>query len=193
MQTTRESGKCRTKTLFGLLVLALMAGQAIAQNQVSGSARSRRLVLVSIPDRKLVVLENQVIASFAIAVGAAKNPSPTGEFQIINRLTNPTYYHPHTVIPAGKHNPLGTRWIGLSKNGYGIHGTNVPKSVGRAASHGCIRLRNRDVEQLFSIIRVGDRVEIHGERDEKIARWFGSGNQNEVASTTTVVLETGGQ
>jgi lipoprotein-anchoring transpeptidase ErfK/SrfK len=193
MQTNSESGRWQSKIVFGLVTL-LIAGQAAAQSLLSARSGPARVVLVSIPDRKLVVLENeQLIASFRITVGAPETPSPTGEFQVVNRLTYPTYYHPGTVIPAGKNNPLGTRWIGLSKNGYGIHGTNVPKSVGRAASHGCIRLRNRDVEQLFSIIRVGDRVEIHGERNERIALWFGSRNQNEVANTTTVVLERGGQ
>ena len=64
------------------------------------------------------------------------------------------------VIPPGKANPLGTRWIGLSRKGYGIHGTNNPRSIGRRASHGCIRMRNRDVEELFEMVAVGDRVEI---------------------------------
>ena len=193
MHTNRESG-WRSRTLFGLSIL-IIATQALAQSAtLAVSGQPHRVVLVSIPDRKLIVVSNEeVIATFPVAVGAAKTPSPTGEFQIINRLNNPTYYHPGTVIPGGKDNPLGTRWIGLSKNGYGIHGTNVPKSVGRAASHGCIRLRNRDIEQLFSIVRVGDRVEIHGERDDQVARWFGSEDQNQIASTATVALESAGQ
>jgi lipoprotein-anchoring transpeptidase ErfK/SrfK len=76
------------------------------------------------------------------------------------------------VIPAGKDNPVGTRWLGLSQKGYGIHGTNAPKSVGHAASHGCIRLRNRDVERLFTMLQVGDVVQIRGERDDEIAQIF---------------------
>jgi lipoprotein-anchoring transpeptidase ErfK/SrfK len=67
------------------------------------------------------------------------------------------------VVPPGKGNPLGTRWIGISKKGYGIHGTNSPKSIGRAASLGCIRLRNEDVEELFEMVSVGDAVELRGE------------------------------
>src|SRR5208282_5051819 len=103
------------------------------------------------------------------------SPSPTGEFQIVSRVSNPTYYHPGKVIPTGKDNPLGTRWLGLSQSGYGIHGTNAPKSVGHAASHGCIRLRNRDMEQSFTMLQVGDTVVIRGERDEQVARVFGGG------------------
>ena len=139
-------------------------------------------MLVSIPDRKLAVLEDgNVIATFPVAVGAAASPSPTGEFQIVSRVANPTYYRPGTVIPSGKDNPVGTRWVGLSQKGYGIHGTNAPRSVGHAASHGCIRLRNRDMEKLFTMLRVGDVVQIRGERDEQVAQIFGSG-----ADDTTV-------
>ena len=133
-----------------------------------------RVVLVSLVDRQLVVIDGgNVIARFDVAVGAAESRSPVGQFRIVNRVSNPTYYHPGSVIPSGKNNPIGTRWVGLSQKGYGIHGTNVPRSIGHAASHGCIRLRNRDMERLFTLVRVGDVVEIHGERDEQVAQVFG--------------------
>lgn len=146
---------------------------AIANPGAADDAGAIRYVVVSIPDRKLAVVESGIVkATFPVAVGAAITPSPTGEFVILSRVANPTYYRPGLVIPAGKDNPVGTRWLGLSRKGYGIHGTNVPASVGRAASHGCIRLRNRDMERLFTMLRVGDRVEIHGDRDEQVARLF---------------------
>ena len=159
-----------------LALLAFSAIPTVAQNPTSTTpARNARVVLVSIADRKLAVTEGgNVVAKFEIAVGAAVSPSPTGEFTIVSRVSNPTYYHTGTVIPSGKDNPVGTRWIGLSKKGYGIHGTNVPRSIGHAASHGCIRLRNRDMEQLFTLLRVGDLVQIHGERDEQVAQVFGT-------------------
>ena len=78
------------------------------------------------------------------------------------------------VVPPGKANPLGTRWLGLSKKGYGIHGTNAPGSIGRNASHGCIRMRNRDVEELFELVAVGDMVELVGERTPETERIFGT-------------------
>lgn len=135
---------------------------------------SSRVVLVSLVDRKLAVIQDGVvIATFQVAVGTEVTPTPTGEFKIVSRVQNPTYYHPGNVIPAGKNNPLGTRWLGLSEKGYGVHGTNAPRSIGRAASHGCIRLRNRDMEKLFTQVRVGDTVKIRGERDEEVARIFG--------------------
>jgi lipoprotein-anchoring transpeptidase ErfK/SrfK len=171
----------RTKTgerlLLGLVVIltsAAMAQSAARTGKESPSQRTPRQVLVSIPDRKLAVLEaGKVIRTFSVSVGAALSPSPTGEFQIINRLANPTYYHPGTVIPPGEGNPIGPRWIGLSQKGFGIHGTNQPRSIGHAASHGCIRLNNRDVVRLFQMVGVGDTVSIRSERDPQIAQIFG--------------------
>ena len=104
---------------------------------------------------------------YSVAVGAAVSPSPSGTLKIVNKVIGPTYYHQGKVIPPGKSNPLGDRWMGLSQKGYGIHGTNVPSSIGKAASHGCIRMGKHDVEELFNLARVGDAVEIHGERDAK--------------------------
>ena len=139
-------------------------------------ARRPSTVIVSIPDRKLAVIrEGRIRRVFVVSVGAAQSPSPTGTFQITNRLTNPAYYHPGVVVPAGLNNPLGPRWLGLNKKSYGIHGTNVPRSIGKAASHGCIRLRNADVVELYSMLAVGDTVEIHGERDATTERAFPTG------------------
>jgi lipoprotein-anchoring transpeptidase ErfK/SrfK len=132
-----------------------------------------RRVIVSIPDRKLALIDNdEIISVFPVAVGAAATPSPTGTFTVVNRIPNPTYYAPGKVIGPGAANPLGTRWIGLNQKGYGIHGTDQPRSIGLARSHGCIRLRNGDVEQLFERLRPGDIVELHAERTPETARLF---------------------
>ena len=169
---TREENRSPSRLVLALIVA--LASTAYAQSNDAAGARARRQVIVSVPDRKLAVLENGVVLrTFAVAVGAAVSPSPTGEFAIVNRLTEPIYYHTGVVIPAGPGNPLGPRWVGLSKPGYGIHGTNAPGSIGKAASHGCIRLRNRDIVQFFTMVNIGDTVEIHGERDEQIAEIFG--------------------
>lgn len=166
------------------------AGPLAAPNQV----RPSRLVVVSIPDRKLVVVEGETaLATFSVAVGAARTPSPSGSFVIVSRVTNPTYYRRGLVIPTGQDNPVGTRWLGLSLKGYGIHGTNAPWSVGRAASHGCIRLRNREMERLFSMLQIGDRVEIHGERDEKVARFFNQVPAPQIVAAAQSAPAAGGQ
>jgi lipoprotein-anchoring transpeptidase ErfK/SrfK len=157
-----------------------------AQNatQAAQPARPRREVLVSIPDLRLAVIEQgNVIAYFPVAVGAEVSPSPQGEFEIVSRVANPKYYHNGVVMEAGRGNPVGTRWMGLNVKGYGIHGTNAPGSIGHATSHGCIRLRNRDVERLYTLLRVGDMVRIRGERDEEIASVFGGGGQRAVRET----------
>jgi L,D-transpeptidase ErfK/SrfK len=106
-------------------------------------------------------------------VGADATPSPAGDFTVIERVTHPTWYGPHKVVPPGKSNPLGPRWIGLSRKGYGIHGTSNPRSIGHAASHGCIRMNNSDVEELFGLVAVGDTVELVAEPTGEVARIFG--------------------
>ena len=189
------NGKTTTKRAFLAMLAIILALPACAQNaQLSKTDLARRVALVSIPGRKLAVIEgDDVIATFPIAVGAAVSPSPAGEFQIVSRVSNPTYYHAGKVIPSGKNNPLGTRWLGLSQKGYGIHGTNAPKSVGHAASHGCIRLRNRDMEHLFTMLRVGDAVVILGERDEQAARVFGGSTNDATVADAQVAPLAGGQ
>ncbi len=173
MAWAQQSGAIRKWGWLVPTLLALINPPMFAQRQGPSSARTRvnRQVVVSVPDRKLAVVEGEgVLRVFPIAVGAASNPSPTGNFEVAKRLERPTYYR---LVPPGKDNPLGPRWIGLNAKGYGIHGTNVPGSVGKAVSHGCIRLRNRDIVQLFAMVEVCDTVEIHGERDEVVARLFG--------------------
>jgi lipoprotein-anchoring transpeptidase ErfK/SrfK len=120
-----------------------------------------RRIVISIADRKLVLLEGErVVKVYDTAVGKPSTPTPEGEFEVVNRIPHPTYFGKSRPVPPGKSNPLGTRWLGLSKAGYGIHGTNAPASIGTAASKGCIRMNNRDVEELFPLIQVGVRVEI---------------------------------
>ena len=181
-----------------LLTLAIVSRET-ANPQVSNpnvATRPHRQILVSIPDRKLAVIEQgKLIRSFPVSVGASISPSPTGEFTIVHRLANPTYYHPGVVIPPGSDNPIGPRWIGLSQHGYGIHGTNQPESIGHAASHGCIRLRNRDIKQLFDMVRVGDVVQIRGERDQQTAEIFGGSAESTatLAEASPATLNATGQ
>lgn len=173
-----EANRRTRTTLAGALILALLAASRAAAEPARTEtattvASPARLLIVSIPDRKLAVIEDgEVVAVFPVAVGKPATPSPVGTFTIVNRLANPTYYAPGVVIGPGSANPLGTRWIGLSQKGYGIHGTDVPGSIGAAKSHGCIRLRNADVERLFERVRTGDVVELHAERTPELARLF---------------------
>jgi lipoprotein-anchoring transpeptidase ErfK/SrfK len=133
----------------------------------------KRLIVVSIADRKLALLEDgRLVKTYPIAVGAESTPSPDGDFVIVNHAVDPVYRHGEKEIAPGKDNPLGSRWMGLSLKGYGIHGTNVQSSVGKAASHGCFRMRKKDVEELYTLVHVGDAVTIRRERDAMIAQVF---------------------
>jgi len=152
--------------------MLIAAAEAMAQNNQS---RVPRRIVVSIPDRKMAVMESdRVVRIFPVAVGATRTPSPTGVHHIISHVTDPTWYTKGRIVPPGKSNPLGTRWMGLSLKGYGIHGTNRPSSIGHNASHGCIRMRNHDVEEVFEIMAVGDTVELVNKRTEEVTRIFGS-------------------
>lgn len=161
-----------TALVIGATLTSIRASAADAVPSAGTLVPTRR-VIVSIPDRRLILLENDAIVhDFPVAVGAPSTPSPTGTFTVMNRIPSPTYYHPGKVVPPGPRNPLGTRWIGLNQKGYGIHGTDDPGSVGHAKSHGCIRLRNADVERLFERLRPGDVVELHAERPPELAELF---------------------
>jgi lipoprotein-anchoring transpeptidase ErfK/SrfK len=169
-----------------VVILAARAAQAAdqqTQEQVQQSTASSpatagtvtREIVVSLEDRKLALVENgQVVKVYPVAVGKPSTPSPTGTFSIARRVENPTYHHDGKTIPPGPSNPVGTRWMGLSVKGYGIHGTNEPKSIGKAASHGCIRMAKADLEELYPLVEVGDTVELVGQRNEETAQLFGT-------------------
>jgi lipoprotein-anchoring transpeptidase ErfK/SrfK len=160
-----------------LIGMAIAGGAPISATPAAAqsAAAVTRRVVVSVPHRKLAVIVNgEVVRTFSVAVGAPQSPSPIGQFTIVNRLSDPTYYRPGKVIGPGPSNPLGTRWLGLDRKGYGIHGTDEPGSIGYARSHGCIRLQNRDIEQLFDLLRVGDVVELQHEPTSEMAALFGN-------------------
>jgi lipoprotein-anchoring transpeptidase ErfK/SrfK len=152
-------------------VIVMATAEALAQES---SARPTRRIVVSIPDRKLAVMESdRVVRIFPTAVGAPASPSPAGIYRIVTSIPDPTWYGKGRIVGPGRNNPLGTRWLGLSLKGYGIHGTNNPASIGHNASHGCVRMRNRDVEELFGMVGIGDQVEFYADRTPELDRIFG--------------------
>lgn len=103
--------------------------------------------------------------TFGVATGQPSYPTPLGRFSIITLQRNPWWYPPDSdwaqglePVPPGPGNPLGTRWMGISSPGVGIHGTPDAASIGYSASHGCIRMRISEAEQLFRIVHVGTPV-----------------------------------
>ena len=102
---------------------------------------------------------------FRVATGQSIYPTPLGRFDILVKWRNPWWYPPNSrwargqkPIPPGPTNPLGTRWMGLSSPGVGIHGTPNPASIGYSLSHGCIRMYIPDAEWLFNAVDIGTTV-----------------------------------
>jgi lipoprotein-anchoring transpeptidase ErfK/SrfK len=103
--------------------------------------------------------------SFRVATGTARYPTPAGHFRIVDMQRHPWWYPPPSdwarglkPVPPGPGNPLGTRWMGLSADAVGIHGTPDAASVGYSASHGCIRMYLHEASWLFDHVRVGTPV-----------------------------------
>jgi hypothetical protein len=150
-----------------------MAAVVMMMAMAAADAQALRVIVVSLQDRKLALVEDgQVKKIYTVAVGKPSTPSPVGTFTIQRRVMNPVYHHNGRTVEPGPQNPVGTRWMGLSLKGYGIHGTNEPKSIGKAASHGCIRMAKVDLEELYAQVQVGDTVELVGAPNEETAALF---------------------
>jgi lipoprotein-anchoring transpeptidase ErfK/SrfK len=109
----------------------------------------------------------KVVRQFAVATGQTVYPTPLGRFQIVVKWKNPWWYPPNSPwakgekpTPPGPGNPLGTRWMGISSPGVGIHGTPQDGSIGYSLSHGCVRMHIPQAEWLFDHVEVGTPVYI---------------------------------
>lgn len=116
--------------------------------------------------RLIVFLNGHYIKEYPIAIGAQVTPTPETTFAIDTKQVKPTWYAPDGNVYKYGHpkNVLGTRWLGFKEKGeyqsYGIHGTADPESIGKNVSNGCIRLHNKDAEELFTMLMKGDTVKI---------------------------------
>jgi len=141
-----------------------------------------RAVILDRQRRLLSLLENgRLVRRFPVAVGMPGWETPVGRFQVLNKTENPVWEHPEkgTHIPAGPANPLGSRWIGfhqdcLGRRGWdgehmldvkgcvvaGFHGTPHRWTVGQALSHGCVRLYEEHVRQVFDFVSIGTPVTV---------------------------------
>ena len=109
--------------------------------------------------------KDKVVASFPVAVGKQGWETPQGEFEIMQMVKDPSWQNPWSgkVTPPGPNNPLGERWIGFwtdGKNFIGFHGTPGEHLIGQAVSHGCVRMRNKDIKQLFELVSMGTPVTV---------------------------------
>lgn len=146
---------------------------SVVQTMASTSLRSQSLINTSarleihLRRRELVLYNGDAkIKSYPIAIGQAGWETPTGNFKVMQMLENPIWIHPLTraVVPSGDdRNPLGPYWVGFWTNGdywLGFHGTPQPKSVGKASSHGCLRMYNDDISELFYQVSTGTSVSV---------------------------------
>ncbi len=108
----------------------------------------------------LLTADDQFVKTYTIATGK-DDSTPVGTFTIVNKISNPVWYKQGAVVPADSpENILGTRWMGISKQGYGIHGSDDPQPIAQQNTAGCVRMNNSDVEELFAIVPVGTEVTI---------------------------------
>jgi lipoprotein-anchoring transpeptidase ErfK/SrfK len=155
---------------------ALQTGNADTNEQAKIAQPNAAAVAVKI-DTKTNMLgvfeEDKLIAAYPVTIGSAQTASPIGEWKVSRITKMPTFRYDKEMlkhgkrsgnfhlVPPGPNNPVGVMWIALNKKGIGIHGTNDPDSIGRSASHGCIRLANWDVARLATKIKSGVPVSIH--------------------------------
>lgn len=142
---------------------------AIPTEWILPAARHEGIV-INLPEMRLYRFFPKIraVKTYPIGVGAPETPTPEGTSRVVDRSIYPTWVipdslrdkYPVAAIPPGPENPLGKYWLGLSREGYGIHGTNFAWCVGRAVSNGCIRLYPEHIEQLYRETAVLTRVEI---------------------------------
>jgi len=109
--------------------------------------------------------KTRLVRVFGVATGQSYYPTPLGRYEIVVKWAHPWWYPPNSPwakgakpIPPGPGNPLGTRWMGISSPGVGIHGTPDDSSIGYSASHGCVRMHISEAEWLFEHVEIGTTV-----------------------------------
>jgi lipoprotein-anchoring transpeptidase ErfK/SrfK len=159
------------------------AGQTIAVMNVAGKESKPAVTRVEVDKASQTVkafANSELVAFFPATVGSEEKPSPVGVLKVISIDANPYYrYNPDYKfkgvkskrafkIKPGPNNPVGSQWIGLSEEGYGIHGTPNPSKVSKSASNGCVRLTNWDADKLAKLLKKGTEVSfIEGEAANK--------------------------
>lgn len=122
------------------------------------------LLVVDLSDRQVSLYQNDILqVTYEIAVGRAGWETPSGNFYVLNMQEHPIWQNPISgeVVASPAENPLGSRWIGFWTDGthqIGFHGTNQEEYIGQAVSHGCIRMRDSEIQALFMQVAVGTPV-----------------------------------
>lgn len=123
-------------------------------------------LILNLSERQLYVYRGETLENqFPVSVGKAGWETPTGTFEVTYMLENPGWTNPFTgeLVPPGPDNPLGERWISFwtdGRNEIGFHGTPNRESIGQAASHGCVRLYNEHIRELYELVAPGTLVTV---------------------------------
>ena len=145
---------------------AIILGAAIILGSL-GQAFAEKKIYINLASRLMLFYDgNTKLAVYHLGVGKVSTPTPQGYYKITEKAINPSWIDPSDPeyeIPSGPENPLGYRWMQFDGN-YGIHGTNRPESIGGYVSNGCIRMNERDVEELFDAVEIGTPIEINYHR-----------------------------
>jgi len=133
---------------------------------------SRKGIVINVPEMRLFFFidsgKRLRVKTFPIGIGDIEFPTPVGNYTIGSKRTNPAWFIPPSlqakysvkVLPPGPENPLGAYWMNLENSMYGLHGTDIPWSIGHLVTHGCIRLYPEDIEVLYPMVKTGTKVEI---------------------------------
>lgn len=153
--------------------VALQAGQRILIPAVSDAPIGEvARIVIDKTERSARAFDasGKLLAFYPATIGSTERPAPTGTLRVVGIAPEPNYtYDPDrvsydrgdktVVVPAGPNNPVGSVWIGLNRQSYGIHGTPDPSKIAKTASNGCIRMTNWDAEQLAASVKAGVEVE----------------------------------
>lgn len=166
---------------------------------INSAEAAERKIVINLPGRSLALYEGEKkIRLYPIAIGKPSTPTPIGYYKISSKDVNPTWTDPSdykNTIPSGPSNPLGYRWMQIYGN-YGIHGTNNPNSIGNYVSNGCIRMFEKNVEELFDLVNIGTPVEITYNRivvektpEDVVAFYVYPDNYNRQSVTVAMIKE----
>ncbi len=147
------------RSFFIALIIFVCFSQVYADSSAGNAS-----IEINLPSLTLSLYKDSILLKeYPVCVGKQSTPTPQGDYRVIYKAVNPYWINKDVVVPPGPQNPLGIRWIGITK-GIGIHGNNRPESIGTYASAGCIRMYNRDVEEVYALVPVNTPVTIKYDR-----------------------------
>ena len=152
------------KILILILALVIIQPAALALRNLNNNYE----LILNVATKKVILYTNgEATKEYPVGVGTSLTPTPLGDFKIVRRIFNPAWVNPYRqskVVAPGERNPIGQYWLGFAMNKkiqeYGFHGTSDLSSIGKASTHGCIRMHPDDIKELFNLVMVGTMVHV---------------------------------